>query len=376
MDFFGSISMVFCVWQVFCLSPFSLKNINKLKREAVSATTFKICSFTMITIQAFVTILSLAFIQYIWYDSSNQIILTFDIIGMLLAQLSTLVIFIESYQQRSTQREILRKINTIDFILTFKMGILTDYVVRRNANIKQLLQWLILNISVFIINLVVMESDVYLWWLVLYGSVFISSLRYLQIVVYVDLLQHRYNQINQFVNNLQNSEGKSKCFIDDYSKIETICTLIEKYKSRCIYEKITDLKQVFRLLHSTNRSLNQMFKWSMPLIILNNFFQIMVNSYWFLMIIFFNADLPIYLIGLCAWLAINMNHLISLSSACHHAAQEVNTILTKFQYSIELSIFIYTINQILFPLNQAQCIPAYLHKLDFCGRDQILREMV
>lgn len=321
MDFFQSLSVIFRIWQVFCLSPFSLKNNNQ--RETVSAPIFKIFSVTMITFQALVIILSLTFVRYILYDGSNQIIRTFDVITMSLAQLTALVIFSDSYQQRYTQMEILRKMNSIDFILKFKIGVTTDYTVRRKTNINRMLRTMILNVSVFIVNLLVMKTDVYLWWIILYPSFFICSLRYLQIITYVDIVHHRCIQINRFINNCQKSKGKRESFFD-FTKIETVFTLTQKCKSKCIEEKITDLRRVFRLMASVNRSLNQIFKWSIPLIIVNDFLHIMVNSYWFLVILLFQADSLIYLIGLFAWTSINAYHLLSLSSACQHAVQEVS----------------------------------------------------
>lgn len=301
----------------------------------------------MITIQTLVIILSLAFAQYILYESSNQAIKVFDTTTMSLTQLTALAIFIESYHRHYIQKEFLRKINSIDFILKFKIGITADHIERSKINIKRLLQWMIVYVSVFIINIVVMKTDVWRWWIILYLSFFIYSLRYFQITTYVDILHHRYYQINQFIKNLQKTEEKME--INDFIYTETIFTLTQKYKSKCIYEKIRDLRQVFRLIYSANRSLNQMFRLSMPMIILNDFLHIMVNSYWFLMILLFKADSSIYLIGLSAWSLTIMNNLISLSEACHRTVKEV-----IFSNSINKNVFNHFNENILFRHNLCQ----------------------
>lgn len=335
MDFFGSISVPFYTWQVFCLSPFSLTHSKRRK------SIFKLFSFAVITLQALVIILSLTFPRYIVYESANQTIKTFDMITMSLAQVTALVTFFESYRQRHAQGEFLRKINSIDVILEFKIGTATDYTARSKTNIKRFLRWIILDILVFVVNLITLKTDVYRWWIVLYSSFFICSLRYFQIVTCVDILHHRLSQMEQFIKNLSASDDKIESLSCDLMNIQSAFTLTQKCKKRGIYEKIVDLRRVCRLISSANRKLNEAFKFSLPMLIVNDFLHIMVNSYWFLVILLSKKESDsLSLIGVFFWTVMNLNHLISLSSVCHHAAQVVeysSTLLSGISFKFSLS---------------------------------------
>lgn len=349
MDFFDSLAVAFPIWQMACLSPFSLSDHQM---TSVSKQIHRNFSFAVMFTQCLVIILSLVFLKFFIYPELPQALKTIDTIQLLLVQVTALVIFCESYKKRFIQMDFLRKINSIDFILEYKIGISPNYMKRRNTNIIRLCRWIFMDVSIFIINFVILFISYVIahrWWALLYASFAVCSLRYYQITTYVDIIQHRYHQINQFINSIEvkkNDESKaedSKVLVQTSQNVRTI---FQKYKNGRPYEKLSDLRRVCRLLSSANHSINIMFQWSIPTIIMNDFIHILVNSYWTLRIILENKA-PLYqLLPPFLWTILNFNHLISLSAVCHHATEE------------------------------AQNAACFLHKIDLTGRDTTLRDMV
>lgn len=95
-------------------------------------------------------------------------------------------------------------------------------------------------------------------------------------------------------------------------------------KSDSIYEKLHHLRRVCRLLSSANRNINEAFKYSIPLIIVNDFLQILINWYWILRILL-RPDIRVFhLIPPLFWSMLNFNHVVSLSAACHYATDEAS----------------------------------------------------
>lgn len=323
MDFFDSISVSFYLWQLICLSPFRLRN-NQMNSN--SNNSYRMFSLVVILIQVLAILFCATFLNHIVYAKLPQVIQTLDTTILFLAQLTALIIFIESYKKRFVQTDFLRTINTIDFILEYKIGIQLNYSRRKRANIKRLFRWLILNFLVFIINLVLLYNlyqIAYRWWIVIYASFFICSLRYHQISSYVDIIDYRYHQINRYLNGLQFVEENHNKFNMDLTKTLNVHTIFQKYKTKCIDDKLNDLQRVCLLLNAANRSINEMFQWSFPLILVSDFLQTIINSYWSLRIIF-SAEIKLkHLISPLLWTLLNMNHFISLAFVCHRATAEV-----------------------------------------------------
>lgn len=326
MDFLDSLAVAFHIWQLLALSPFTLKDNQMI---AVSKNTHRNFSYAVMLIQVVVIILSLVFIDHIIFPNLNQTIRALDIMTMLFVQLTALVIFWESYTKRSIQLDFLRNINSIDFILEYKIGISPNYVNRRKTNVIRLVRWIFMDISFSIVNFVAIYhifTVAYRWWIIMYPSIFICSMRYFQVITFVDIIHHRYYQINRCIDNLQlhkeilEDETKNVDFVERTIHIRTI---FQKYKSGRTYEKLFDLRRVCRLLSSANRSINEMFQLSIPAIIFNDFVHILLNSYWTLRIFLEHKTPLYYVVSPLLWAFLNFIRVFALSAACHHATDEV-----------------------------------------------------
>lgn len=324
MDFFTSISTIFRIWQFICLSPFVLK---KDQQNSISKNLRRISSLAVILIQVILMVLSLVFLNQIVNKKRAKTIRIVDTITMLMVQLTTLVIFCEAYRKRFVQKELLHTINSIDFILEYKLGIIQNHKKQKNKYERRLFYWLSLSVSIFIANLVVTYHSfeiLYRWWILVYASFFICSMRCYQIITYVDIIRNRYRQINSYIDNLQFCEQKLD--VEDVNHVKfqnTVCTQIQTNQTTCIYDRLLDLRRVCRLMSSANQNINQMFQWSIALIVVNDFVHIMVNLYWILRIILSPKAPIIFAVPPLLWTILNIKQVVSLSSACHYTIKEV-----------------------------------------------------
>lgn len=324
MDFFSTISVAFCLWQYICFSPFSLENS---KTSFISKKVRQIFSLTVISIQLLVMILCMVFVDQFVNIKRAKSIKVADTITMILVQLTALVIFYESYVKRSIQKEFLQKINSIDFILEFKSGIIFMYAKQKRTNDRRLLWWLLLSFSIFIINLVISYISfqiLYRWWIMVYASFLICSLRCYQIITYVDIIRIRYCEINKYIKMLEIQANYHETINDDLQlTLTNECTIFQRTKSTCIFQQMINLRRVCRLLSEANRNINEMFQFSIPLIVVNDFIHIMVNSYWILRIIFSTKAPFQFLVPPMLWTVLNLKHIFLLSSVCYYTTIEV-----------------------------------------------------
>lgn len=337
MDFFDSISRPFHLWQFICLSPYDLKS-QKIRSHPSSF--YRNSIITAIVIQLLTVILCVIFFDKIVPPGLKQTIKVLDALTMVLAQLTALVIFLESFRKRRIQRNFFHKINSIDFIMEFKIGARPNYVEKKKIMARRMIGWLILIAVNFLTNFIVLSiafDIAYRWWAIFFASYFICSLRYHQITTCVDVIHCRYQLLNDFINHLTadsnnqddgggNSVNTRRLTMFNVAEMRTDSVLGEpnQNKSDSIYEKLHHLRRVCRLLSSANRNINEAFKYSIPLIIVNDFLQILINWYWILRILL-RPDIRVFhLIPPLFWSMLNFNHVVSLSAACHYATDEAS----------------------------------------------------
>lgn len=325
MDFFDSICIPFHVFQKLGLSPF---NLNGHQMKTVSTKIHRYLCFFVMAVQAVAIVLCFVFLDHIVYIKISQTVRLLDTITMVLIQLAALIVFWESFHKRFIQMDFLQKINTIDFICEYQIGINPNYADRRRTNIIRLIRWAVLNVSIFIANFTLIYLSyaiAYRWWIIIFVSLSIYSFRYYQVITYVDIIHFKYNQINKFINNLQSYDGNDDAINSDLVKtVEPAHRIYKKYKSRRIYEKLNDLRRVCRLLSSANQSINEMFQFSIPMIIVNDFMQLLINLFWSLRIFLENKEPKHFAVAPFLAAILNFHHFISIATVCHHATKEVS----------------------------------------------------
>lgn len=337
MNFFQSISILQKVCQLVGLSPFSLEKhefeLNSVRKVIV-----------LITILAQLTqfICSVVFNGLIVQLDFAKSVRLVDCTQLFLIQLTALAIFIESYTKRFIQIDFLQKISTIDFVLEYKIGIKMNYIKERRRTSQRLIRWILIDFSV-LISIAVLSYHLYdyvhRWWTIFWISFFICSMRYFQITSYVYLIRRRYEQINVFVDELLFSEQRGTpsnldlAIITEYLQKDETRRTWNKYMSRGAYEKLIDLRRVYRLMSSASENINQMFQWSIPFNISNDFFHILIESYWILRIIIEQTKSPVYVVAPILLAIMNLNHILSFSYHCHRASEEVIIIYFRFSWN-------------------------------------------
>lgn len=350
MNFFDSISVPFRLWQITCLSPYHLEP----QKHQTQSNFQRNCSFIAIFIQLLIAILVIIFFNTIVSQLLNQTVKVLDGLTVGLAQLTALTIFWESYRKRQIQRNFFHKINSVDFLMEFKIGVRPDYTEKKKSNTRRTICWLVLNALNFIVNLIVLSiafDTSYRWWIVFYVSYSIYSLRYHQIITCVDLIHYRYQLLNRFINQLKTDNvvlvggggvgygenmDENRSMLNADGAIDIVKTTIDndpvtivlyqrnRKKSDVIHEKIHYLRRICRLLSSANHNLNETFQWSMPLIIVNDFLQILINWFWILRLLLRPNIRVFLLIPPSFWTTMNFVHVVSISAICHYATEEVN----------------------------------------------------
>lgn len=326
MDFYDSLSGVFRVWQIVCISPFSLKNLQSAEE---SENDRRVHVAIAILIQISFAVLSCIFANELMLPEANQAVRTVDLITLLMVHFCALVIFLESYVNRHKQQECLRKINSIDFTLEFKVGIKIDYPTWKRIYTRRMILWFSLSGFIYC-ELVTASSILFInvskWWLMFLPSFFICTMRYLQIITYVNIVHHRYQLINEFISNIgreNESNDQSKPYIE-LKEITNNLTIITRRKCNS-YEKLNDIRRICRFLGSVSRNINGMFQISLPILIANDFLDILDNLFWNLTAILSGGS-PFYisLLSVC-WPIMNFFHITSISNACHQATEQVFT---------------------------------------------------
>lgn len=330
MDFFDSISLPFRLWQITCLSPYNLKS---QQNQSHPSNFYRNCTITVIALQLLVVILSGIFFDQIVSPDLKQTIKVLDGLTMVLAQFAALVILWESFNKRRIQRNFFHKINSIDFIMEFKIGIRPNYERSKKTNSLQMFGWLVVLVANFVTNFVIMSIAyhiAYRWWAVFFASYFLCSMRYYQISTCVDLIHCRYQLLNQFINHLRmdkpnnHDENLRRSMFNAAEILMDNTTVTMDNQSDSIYEKLHHLRRVCRLLSSANHNINETFQFSIPLIIVNDFLQILINWFWILRILLRPKIRIFHLVPPLFWTMINFIHVVSLSATCHHATEEVN----------------------------------------------------
>lgn len=333
MDSFASIALPFRLWQFTSLSPYDLES---QQNQSETSNFHRNCTIAVIILQLLTVILCGIFFNDIVSPDLKQTIRVLDGLTLILTQFAALVIFWESFSKRQVQRNFFHKINSIDFLIEFKIGVRPNYEQKKKTNARRTIGWLVVFVAMFVTNFVIMSiayDIAYRWWAIFCASYFVCSLRYHQITTCVDVIHCRYQLLNQFINHLkmdkQNHDGdgnkRSERPMFNVSEILTDnapATMVDPSDS--IYEKLHHLRRVCRLLSSANHNINEAFQFSIPLIIVNDFLQILINWFWILRILLRSNIRLFHLIPPLFWTIINFIHVVSLSATCHHATEEVN----------------------------------------------------
>lgn len=320
MQFVGALFPSFFIWQMFSLSPFTLARVS-LRPKISNLHSF--ISIVSAIIQIVVLLGGLVHPKhYVVLENRSFVVTAGDFASMTLIRITSISITIESLLKRSHQIEFLRKIDQIDNILNTKLIIDAKYNYHQRGNIVKLIVWIgmfLLLEGNMILSTIVAGMETFQMYFALYTiPLFICLMRYQQFVTYVNLLHDRYAAINEYVGHLT----LAKCGDPIQARRKPTWHRTSDFMPLLVLNKLKHLRRAHRIIIEANKTLCQLFGWSMLLNITNDFFNLLINSYW-LIINIINGESKLQLIGILSWGFFNITMLISVSKACHIACHEV-----------------------------------------------------
>lgn len=195
------------LFQIFCLSPFSIKT-DKLIPEPNRF--FNIHAVTSILINAAVLVHGIFSTHLYVRKGESRITATIDIVMMCGIRSLTVLILIESFVKRMKQVTFLKCLNDIDGIFA-QLGIDMRYERHRNATVNKIFIWTTVLISIeSVIFLMALSDKDYLHFCLLYlFPLVISTLHYFQVSTYVNLIKYRFAMLNEILEGMDSADSSA-----------------------------------------------------------------------------------------------------------------------------------------------------------------------
>lgn len=333
MNFIQSVKPLFRIFQVLNLCPFSLKS-EKICPEA---------NWIFVCYSLFAIAIRIAILMAVIY-AQNYV--TRDINAKKLSsaihhsqliysvRILELAILFESLVKRRTKMQYLTHCFAIDNVVIEKLSIDMCYKQLRRKTIRNGCIWF-LTIVIAQATCIWMSSaeDVYrICFSLLYAqSFFISSLNIFQISFYLKLLRYRINVLNRVLHHLgnidvQNATARKIDFPHPAQrvaqpKLETQLTIENR-----ILGKLVILRPLYQLLWDQSVEINQQFKWSMPLCIVNDFLSMTLNFSAIFVHLHQSKKSSKLMIQCATWATLSLDHLFYLSKHCHETSQEAKDV--------------------------------------------------
>lgn len=328
VDFFQSIALSFQILQLVCLCPYSIKEISNLIRPK-----FQKPQLILMLIFQMVLIVYVVHLSFHFPILNGTVKLAF-FTKFVMIQVMTLALFIESYNNRNVQKDFLLQINSIDFIMEYQIDIKMDHRIQRKHHTKRVISFIGVHLIVFLIS----SNTIYL----LYGegiirfaieffSITIVALRYYQLGFFADLLYQRYRIINDFMDsandliNIDQYISKRTNFGEIFDKM-IVNGVNNRRRTNIGCDKLHALRRACCSLYKASNTINELFKWTLPLCILTDFFHYLFGVFYILHILL-DADPPILLIVPITRFFMVAYHVVFFVIDCGDCTEEVLLII-------------------------------------------------
>lgn len=110
--------------------------------------------------------------------------------------------------------------------------------------------------------------------------------------------------------------------------IEIQKVIIDFEKNNHLKAQLLELRDIYQELHDASHTINNIFRWSIPLCIGFDFHEILVDAYWIIRVWLSNDDYNplINVVFPIMWLSWHLTHIFFLSHACHSTSRKVSEI--------------------------------------------------
>lgn len=256
---------------------------------------------------------------------------TITFIKLCSVRLGHIIVLIESFLQRQNLIEMIDILSRIDATLTKQLGIDVGHGGFR----VMLLNLLIIGsgLFVFIEGAVLYfflkysnQANFLAFWIANTTSLSVICLRYLQIIVFIYIIQSRLSVINLSLSKIDGIAEKRSTFVSVIGHLEDDNRDMLKRQNKRFrhFDEVTVLGELFGKLYDAAKMINGCFGISLLVCVGNDFVNVTLNGYWMYLTFskFFNVAV-ICAIGL--WTVPHLMSLLLISGFCYSTVGKVST---------------------------------------------------
>lgn len=324
-DFLRSITSSFQILQLICLSSFCLRDIPSV----IPPKRYRFLVLFMIVLQLFLIFFTVH--QYVELPAATMTpsVKLAYFVKFILIQFNTIALFIESYINRHKQQELLLQINSMDFILEFKVGIKICHTSQRSHHQSRLNQFVGVHFVVFMISTVTIHlyfGNGIARFLTEFFSVVIVAMRYYQLAMLANVLYHRYRLINAFLD-----ASNDRIQWQQISPRSNFSRILERinddqrkpHKTNIGCNRLNALRRVCCGLSAASQTINEQFKWTLPFCIFSDFIHYLFGVFYILNILLGTEGDSILLIVPVARFFMVVYHVVFFVIDCGDCSEEV-----------------------------------------------------
>lgn len=330
VTYLESIQSVHRFFQIFGFSPFSLRLKTALKQSNKNLPLLCYSSlFVLLAASAF----GYGVAETIKYLSTTKVTLYVctDIVLTSGLRIIVTIMFIESMVKYSSQIELLNAFYEIDQYFMTKLSVDMNYTLIKRKLILKHLQWSSLYVctEMGIIALAVSNSELpWTFGLLFVFPFMVTTAKYLQIVIFVTMLDYRLKKLNNTIRKIHVDEVNENQYLRHRSKRKNYT---KRFDENIVLSKIFVLWNIYNRLYDCSKILNYYFQWSLSMNVSLDFLSIVTNLYYFFKQIFgktLNFPPSFFVFS-----TIGLFHIIRLFQMvkiCHYTAEHVSLFSIRF----------------------------------------------
>lgn len=352
MFFIRNLIWIFRLFQVLHFCPFSLAGKDC---EPKVSWWFNVYSFVGIVLRGIVLLYTAIVCKFFISDFRAGITPTILSVMIGCVRSLELLIHLEAFSHRERHIQFLSKMNRVDWMLTQKLSVDMKYKKVKRDDYCVAVVWILFH---FCMMFVVLQSTArnfnMMMISILYFQSFIGmSMHYFQVILYVQMLQYRLSLLNEILDRMSAYRATNFQVIDiricqvvsqELGLRGHLTAAFDASSAEHVLNQMVLVREVYHELWELAESVNQLFKFSLPVSIGTDFVSMLSTIYWLFMHILVSigkADQAEHLSGVAclAWASINGVHIFYLSKCCHNTQTKAQTIaiaLHKVQINVVL----------------------------------------
>lgn len=266
--------------QITSLNPFSVTSLNYFPSKRFNV--WSVCS-----ILSLILLISHGIVDTEFYSESQASIgKTIIFIKLCTVRLGHLTILIESFVHRRDLIEMINILSLIDSTMVKKLGVDVAHKDLKKLILKSLI--IGCTIFIFIESLVLaiflnhFSITFISFWIARLFSFSVICLRYLQIIIFIYIVQSRLSIINQNLNKIDTFIESNENFVSIIGHLEEDNRDMLKIQNKKFqnFDEITVLRDLYGKLWDVSKLVNTCFGWTLLCCVGNDFGTLTLNGYW------------------------------------------------------------------------------------------------